>query len=129
LLVSGVCAGLTYGLSVHDVAGQLPRVVGAAAVQLPAVWVLGALAVLLFGLLPRLAAAAWAALAICVLLGQLGAILQLSQWAMDVSPFTHVPKIPGGTLTAAPLVWLVGIAAALAAAGFAGFRRRDVPVT
>ena len=96
---------------------------------LPAVWVLGALAVLLFGLLPRLAPAAWAALAICLLLGQVGAILQLSQWALDVSPFTHVPKVPGGALTAAPLVWLVAIAAALAAAGFAGFRRRDVPVT
>jgi ABC-2 type transport system permease protein len=129
LAVAGVAAGLTYGLSVDDVAGQLPRVVGAALVQLPAVWVLGALAVGLFGLLPRLAPAAWAALAVCVLLGQLGAVLELSQWALDVSPFTHIPKVPGGTLTVAPLVWLVGIAAAFAVAGFAGFRRRDVPVT
>jgi ABC-2 type transport system permease protein len=129
LLACGVGAGLVYGLSVHDVGGQLPRVIAAAMVQLPAVWVLGALTVLLFGLLPRLAPAAWAALAACLFLGQVGAILQLSQWAMDVSPFTHVPKIPGGTLTVAPLVWLVGIAAVLGASGFAGFRRRDLPVT
>jgi ABC-2 type transport system permease protein len=129
LAVAGVCAGLTYGLSVDDVAGQVPRVLGAAMVQLPAVWVLGAIAVGLFGLLPRLAPAAWAALGACVFLGQVGAALQLSQWALDVSPFTHIPKVPGGTLSVAPLVWLVGIAAAFAVAGFAGFRRRDVPVT
>lgn len=129
LAVAGVAAGLTYGLSVHDVAGQLPRVIGAAMVQLPAVWVLGALAVGLFGLLPRLAPAAWAALAACVLLGQIGAILQLSQWALDVSPFTHIPKVPAAPLAVTPLAWLVAVAAALAVAGFAGFRRRDVPVT
>jgi ABC-2 type transport system permease protein len=129
LLACGVGAGLAYGLTVHDVGGQLPRVVAAAMVQLPAVWVLGALAVGLFGLLPRMAPAAWAALAVCVLLGQVGALLRLGQWALDVSPFTHIPKFPGGPLAVAPLVWLVGVAAAFAVAGFAGFRRRDVPAT
>lgn len=129
LLASGVCAGLVYGLSVDDVGGQLPRVVGAAMVQLPAVWVLGALAVGLFGLRPRLAPAAWAALGVCVFLGQVGALLELSQWALDVSPFTHIPRVPAATLAVAPLVWLVGIAVAFTVAGFAGFRRRDVPVT
>jgi ABC-2 type transport system permease protein len=129
LAACGLVAGLVYGISVNDVAGQVPRVLGAAMVQLPAVWVLGALAVGLFGLLPRLTLVAWAALAVCVLLGQLGSIVELSQWALDVSPFTHIPKVPGGTVAAAPLLWLLGVAVALAAAGFAGFRRRDVPVT
>jgi ABC-2 type transport system permease protein len=45
---------------------------------------------------------------------------------MNVSQFTHVPRLPGGDLTVAPLVWLTAAAVALAAAGLAGFRRRDV---
>ena len=56
----------------------------------------------------------------------LGALLQLSHWVLDISPFTHVPKLPGGAVSAAPLVWLSLIAVALAAAGLVGLRRRDI---
>jgi len=45
---------------------------------------------------------------------------------LDVSPFTHVPKLPGGTVTAAPLFWLSVIALALSVAGLAALRRRDI---
>jgi ABC-2 type transport system permease protein len=45
---------------------------------------------------------------------------------MDLSPFTHTPRLPGAELTATPLVWLTALAAALIATGLAGFRRRDV---
>ncbi len=45
---------------------------------------------------------------------------------MDVSPFTHIPRIPGASLSATPLVWLVGVAAAATAAGLVGFRQRDI---
>jgi ABC-2 type transport system permease protein len=128
LTIAGLTAGLTYGLAAGDVAGQLPRVLAGALVQLPAVWVFAGFTVLLFGLLPRLATASWGALAICLFLGQLGAILQLSQWALDISPFTHIPKIPGGELALTPLISLVGIAIALTGAGMLGFRRRDIPV-
>jgi ABC-2 type transport system permease protein len=96
--------------------------------QLPAVWVLAAVAVVLFGLLPRWAAAAWGALAVCLFVLLVGTTLQLNQWLLDISPFTHVPHLPGGHATATPLVALTAVAAALAAAGLAGFRRRDIPV-
>ena len=56
--------------------------------------VLGGFAVALFGLLPRFAGLAWAALVVALLLGQLGELLQLPQWLMDVSPYTHVPQVP-----------------------------------
>jgi ABC-2 type transport system permease protein len=105
----------------------VPRVLAGAMVQLPAVWVLAAIAVALIGLLPRLVAASWGALAVCVLLGLVGAALQLSQRLMDVSPFTHVPKVPGGAVAATPLVWLLAVALALAGAGLVGLRRRDIP--
>ncbi len=126
LLVAGVFLGIGYGTAAGEGAGAIGRVVGAAAVQVPAVWFTVAIVVLLFGLLPRLTTLGWAVLAFFLLLGQLGAILQLSQWALDLSPFSHLPALPGGDVTVTPLVWLVALAAVLTAAGLAGFRRRDL---
>jgi ABC-2 type transport system permease protein len=129
LTVAGLAMGITHGLNTGNVGHELPRVLGAALVQVPAVWVLGGVAVALFGLLPRLAAVAWGALALCVLISMVGAALQLNQRLLDLSPFTHIPKVPGASLSAMPLVWLVVVAVALVGAGLVGFRRRDVPVT
>ena len=67
LAAAGLAAGLAHGLNTGHVGRELPRVLGAAMVQLPAVWLLAAIAVALFGLLPRLALAAWGALAVCLL--------------------------------------------------------------
>ncbi|MBB5868158.1 ABC-2 type transport system permease protein [Allocatelliglobosispora scoriae] len=126
----GLAAGLTYGATTGDIGHELPRSLAGALVQLPAVWLLAGLAVAALGFLPRLApAVAWVGLGICLLLGQLGAALQLGQALLDLSPFTHVPHIPGGTIAALPLVVLSVIAAGLIGAGLAGLRRRDMPVT
>jgi ABC-2 type transport system permease protein len=127
LAVAGLLEGLTYGLISGDVGGQLPRVLGGTLAQLPAVWVLAAVAVVLFGLLPRLAAMAWGALAVCVLVMLVGTTLQLNHWILDISPFTHIPHLPGGHAVATPFVALCLVAAGLGAAGLAGLRRRDVP--
>jgi ABC-2 type transport system permease protein len=126
LAVAGAVTGLAVGLSQGDVGTQLPRLLGAAMVQVPAVWVLAGIAMALFGLLPRLISLAWAALVVFLLIDLLGSLFQLKQWALDISPFTHLPKLPGGEFTATPLVWLVVITIALTAAGLVGFRRRDV---
>jgi ABC-2 type transport system permease protein len=45
---------------------------------------------------------------------------------LDISLFTHIPKLPGGEVSAEPLIWLVGVAAVLTIAGLVGFRRRGV---
>jgi ABC-2 type transport system permease protein len=126
MAVTGAAGGLAYGLQVHD-AGQVPRVLGAALVQVPAAWVLAGAGTALFGLAPRLVAAlTWAALLACAVLLELGVLLGLSHWFVDASPFGHVPKLPGSAFTATPLLWLTGVTAVLVAAGLAGFRRRDV---
>ncbi|HLL99107.1 MAG TPA: hypothetical protein VK276_08500 [Rubrobacteraceae bacterium] len=124
---AGLAAGLTYGLSVGNVGLELPRVLAAAEVQLPAVWVLAGLAVALFGLLPRFVApVGWGVLAACALLEEFGRPLQLSERVLDLSPFAHLPKLPGGDVSAAPLVRLTLVAVTLAAVGILGFSRRDV---
>jgi len=127
LVAAGLTTGLTYGLSAGDPGHQVSRVLGAAVVQLPAVWVLAAVAVALVGLLPRYAAVAWGVLAACVLVALIGASLQLDQWVMDLSPFSHVPRLPGGSASATPLLALAAVAAGLGAAGLAGLRRRNIP--
>jgi len=126
VLVGGVAMGISHGLRIGDVGGQVSGLLLAALVQVPAAWVLAGLTLALFGLLPRFAVAGWAALVVCLLLGQLGPALQLPQWAMDVSPFTHVPKLPGGQFTGTPIGWLLVVGIVLAVAGLVGFRRRDI---
>jgi ABC-2 type transport system permease protein len=83
--------------------------------------------VALFGLVPRVAIpAGWTLLGVAALLILIGPSLRLSQWALDVTPFAHVPKLPGGDFTAVPLLWLTAVAVAATGAGLAAFRRRDL---
>lgn len=128
MLVGGLVTGLTYGVIDGDVGRRVGQVLGGTLVQLPAVWVLAGIALALIGLLPRAALAAWGALAACLLILFVGGAVDGGQWLRDISPFTHVPKIPGGSLTVLPLAVLLVIAVGLTAAGYAGIRRRDIPV-
>lgn len=124
---AGLAAGLAYGATTGDVSENLWRVLGAALVQLPAVWVLSGITIALYGALPRFVAfGSWAALGVFLLLGQFGELLQLDQWMLDISPFTHIPNLPGGDLYVTPLIWLISVAAALITTGLVTFRRRDV---
>jgi ABC-2 type transport system permease protein len=107
------------------VAGNALVAMDSALVQLPAVWLTTALVVALYGFAPRQAGLAWGVLVIFLLLGQLGSILQLPQWALDLSPFTHVPA-PPGPIRALPLVVMSVLAVAVGALGLAGLRRRDI---
>lgn len=126
LALAGLGMGLVHGANTGDVGKAVAQLMGSAMVQLPAVWVLAGIATALFGIVPRLATLAWGALAAFLLLTELGAFLGLSRWAVDASPYTHVPKLPGGAVAAAPLLWLTGLAAVLAVAGLAGLRHRDL---
>jgi ABC-2 type transport system permease protein len=126
LAAAGLGAGLVHGARVGDVGGQVARLVGSALAHVPAVWVVAGIALLLFGLFPKLTSVSWAFLVVFLVLGQLGPLLELDQWALDLSPFTHVPKVPGAELTATPLVWLTVVALAFVVVGIGGFRRRDI---
>lgn len=127
LAIAGVATGITANAALGDGTNHLPGVLAGALSQLPAVWVLVGVAAALIGWAPRFAPLAWAALAAVVILGQLGPILQLPPWLMNLSPFTHLPKLPGtGAVDALPVAMLVVLAGVLVAAGFIGFRRRDI---
>ena len=126
VILGGVGAGLAHGAQTGDMGRAFGRVVGASLVQIPAVWILVGIVAALFGLLPRWSPLAWVLLVAFLLLGEFGSLFELRQEVMDISPYAHVPRLPGGEMSAAPLIWLTLIAAALTAAGVAGFRRRDL---
>ncbi|MEU6908904.1 ABC transporter permease [Streptomyces coeruleorubidus] len=119
MLLAGVGLAAGYGK-------ETGPILGACLVQLPAIWVIGGLAVLLHGLLPRAAAAAWGVAGAVLLIGWIGPALDVPQAVLDLSPFGHLPKLPGGSMEWGPVVVLTGLAVALVAAGLAGLRRRDM---
>lgn len=127
LVVTGLAIGLGHGARAGSLGTEVARMAGAGLAQAPAVLVVAGLAAALFGLVPRISVAvSWSVLGAAVLLLFLGEILQWSHWVLDVSPFTHVPKLPGGVVSAAPLIWLCAVALALGVAGLIGIRRRDI---
>jgi ABC-2 type transport system permease protein len=126
LLAGGLFMGLANGLRAGDVGGSVGDSLAGMLVQLPAAWVVVALTVTIFGLLPGFSAAAWAVGSLALLLSLFGPVVNLPQAVLDVSPFQHPPKIPGQELVATPLVWLMAVAVVALLAGLVGWRRRDV---
>ncbi|QOC91664.1 ABC transporter permease [Micromonospora craniellae] len=128
VLLAGLTTGLGYGLAAGDAIGWTIELGGAALLRLPALLVLVGVVTALFGAVPRWSVAlSWTVLIAFLLLGQLGAVLELPQAALNLSPFTHVPSVPAADLTVLPLVVLTAVAAVLLAVGLGAFRRRDTP--
>jgi ABC-2 type transport system permease protein len=127
LLAAGVAEGLAYGVAIDDVGGQLPRLIGAALAQVPAVWVVAAISVAIFGFFPQASMISWAGPTICILIGLVSAGVATADWIRDISPFSHLPSLPGGTVSAGPLIALLAIAGVVGFAGLVGLRRRDLP--
>ncbi|MEE2854664.1 MAG: ABC transporter permease [Actinomycetota bacterium] len=125
ILASGITAGVVYGVAVGDVGAELPTVVASAAVQLPAVWLLSAVTVCVFGIAPRLTPVAWGVLIVFISLYLIGSLAGFSQWLLDAEPFAHIPRI-GADFTVVPLLWLSAIDIGLMTLGAMAFRRRDL---
>ena len=127
VVAAGLGAGLGFTYRSGGGGGEVLRLLLAGLAQAPAALVVGGLAALLFGFLPRLSVpVSWSVLGVVVAMLLLGATVGLSHWVLDLSPFTHLPKLPGGPVTALPLVLLSVIAVLLGVAGLAGLRHRDL---
>ena len=126
MLGFGLGASLTYGAQQDGVAAALGDLVPAALSPLPAVWVVSAVGLLLFGLRARWATLGWAVLAACLLLGQVGELLGLPGWVVGLSPYGHLPRLPAESFVLRPELGLTAIAAALLALAGWRYRERDV---
>lgn len=125
MLACGAVGGLVYGIAAGDVGGKLATVVATAAVQLPAVWLLSAVTVALFGIAPRFTPVAWGVLVAFIAVYLIGSLAGFPQWFVDLEPFAHIPRV-GSDFTAVPLLCLLAIDAALIVMGARAFRRRDL---
>jgi ABC-2 type transport system permease protein len=125
MLACGVVGGLVYGFAAGDVGGKLATVVGTAAVQLPAVWLLSAVTIALFGIAPRFTPLAWGVLVGFIAVYLIGSLAGFPQWLLDLEPFGHIPRVGSG-FTAVPLVCLLAIDTMLIVMGATAFRRRDL---
>jgi ABC-2 type transport system permease protein len=127
LVLGGLGMGLGYGLASSTPGTQVPRLLGASLVQIPASLLLGAIAMAFVGLAPRWSVAgSWTVAGVAIAIAIFGPGFNIAQAVLDISPFPHVPALPGGVLTAAPLIWLCAGVVVLTVAGLAGLRRRDI---
>ncbi|MFM9594651.1 ABC transporter permease [Streptomyces scabiei] len=116
-------AGLGFTLGYGKEAGPI---LAGCLVQVAGVWAIGGSAVLLYGLTPRAAPAAWGLAGAVLLIGWIGPALDAPRAVLDLSPFGHLPKLPGGEMQWTPVLVLTGIAVLLVAGGLTGLRRRDL---
>jgi ABC-2 type transport system permease protein len=127
LLVSaGACTSVSYAVATGN-SHAVWRVILAALVQIPACLSLAGFAVAAVGLVPRLSVAlSWMALAVCLVIRQLGQPMRLPQVVLNLSPYTHTPAVPSVPVVVTPLVVITTAAAALLMCGLVSFRHRNL---
>jgi len=123
LLLGGVA--LAVGLRGGGEAGFM-RIVASSLAQAPAVWLVTALGVVCFAWRSRWAVLGWAVVVVAATLGQIGALLDLPQLVIDLSPYTHAPKMPHEPFELEPAAVLTAIAVALLGLAWARYRTRDI---
>jgi ABC-2 type transport system permease protein len=125
LAVVGLATGVSHGLA-GGPWSSVPRLLGAALVYAPAIWLMAGSAVIVFGFVPRLVDIAWGILAGCFVVGLLGDVLRFPDWVLKLSPFECTPALPAANLAVLPLAVLSVLAAVLILGGLGGLRRRDI---
>ncbi len=104
----------------------LPEAIARTIVYLPAIWVLVGLAFAVFALLPGQAYLSWVAVAATVLVSEFGTLLSWPSLVLDLSPFTHVPRLPATPMLWTPTLWLLLVSGGLLLLALARFPRRDL---
>lgn len=124
MMASGLTIGATHAALTDD-GTAFGRDLLAAAVRIPAVWVMIGVTAALYGAARSAAPVAWGVLVATFLASEIGPLVDLPRWVRNLSPFTHVPTLADGGV-AAPVLGLLAVAAVLTGAGLMAFRRRDV---
>jgi len=95
-------------------------------VYLPALWVMIGVTILLIGLLPKVTIVIWVYYGFSFFMNFIARVLDLPEWLSKISPLSYIPQLPVDSINYSVLIVLVVIAAALSAAGFVFYRKRDV---
>ena len=125
LTAMGAATGAGFAAMTGE-AHRIAQLSVAALLMVPAQLVVVGIAFCLVAWWPRRAMLAWGVVAVIVVIDLFGALLELPQWIINVSPFQHVPAVPATPVQALPIALLLICAAVLVAVGSAGLRRRDI---
>ncbi|MCH7232225.1 hypothetical protein L0U85_15370 [Glycomyces sp. L485] len=124
-VVGGIGLGLAAAGSVGDWS-YFGKLLLASVIQIPAVWVMVALAFACFGWLPRAGWLRWLPWVYTFVVGYYGDLLEVPGRARDVSPFEHAGAYPAQDVEWLSIAVLLVVGAAIAALGLAGVRRRNL---
>jgi ABC-2 type transport system permease protein len=125
MAVAGAAIGAGHALVTGDWA-LTGGTVGGALAMVPAILVFGGLAMALYGIGVRWAPLVWALFAWALLAGLLASVLDLPDWAVDLSPFQHVPALPAAAMSWPPVFALLGVAGVATVVGLLALDRRDL---
>lgn len=104
------------------------EVVAGAAVLVPGVWLVVGLGVLVHGWLPHLGWLPWLVVGWSLIVTWIGALLNLPDWLLELTPFAQLPQLPVEPMGWTPVLVTAALAAALLPLGLTGYRRRDLDV-
>ncbi|MDV6012497.1 ABC transporter permease [Haloechinothrix sp. LS1_15] len=125
MLAGSAGLGVTGAINQADVSLLFTQL-AAGLVYVPAIWVAVGIALVLYGWAPRAVPAVWLVLAYGVVVFLLADAMGLPEGARNLSPFHHMPELPGADFTATPVLASLALVAASVAVGIARFRSRDV---
>jgi len=95
-------------------------------VYTPALWVMLGLGVFVVGVLPKAAMLCWTYFTYVFIAGFFGDLLNIPQWAMNLSPIGFIPQLPLEEVRIVTLLVLTAVAVTLTAFGLVFYRRRDI---
>ncbi|MGP5930762.1 ABC transporter permease [Corynebacterium glyciniphilum] len=126
--LAGVGEGIGAAVGLGD-AGLVGRTLVGHVAQVPAVWVLLGIGVLLYGAFPRFVGLAWALLGYSTLLVLFGEMINVPEGVLDTSVFRHIGQYPAEALSWGAVGALAVLAMVFTALGAWAFRHRDLATT
>ena len=127
VLAAAAATAVWLGAVLADARVTAADAFSAMANTLPAIAVFVGIAVLVFGLLPRLTVPVTAGAAVVAYVLELvGPLLEWPEWVLDVSPFHHLEQVPVDSMDVPAALVMTGIGAVLTIAGILAFERRDL---
>ncbi|MCL2352018.1 MAG: ABC transporter permease [Firmicutes bacterium] len=114
------------GYSVAPQLADLALTLRSSLIYIPAVLCTCALAAFLLGFFPRAQIINWIYLFVSFVVVYLGDILKMPVWLKRLTLYGNIPRIPIEDVRVWIMIVMIAAAAVLAAAGFKGFRERDL---
>ncbi|WP_153504594.1 ABC transporter permease [Cumulibacter manganitolerans] len=124
MLGCGLAVASSASLSTPD--ASFGKVLGSAAAQIPALWIIAGACLCAYAWLPRFGALVWIIVGVALAIAMFGGLLNAPDWLLRISPYTTAPAVTDGPFAWGTVALHLAIALVLLVVGAYGVRRRDV---